>query len=294
VLGWISDLDFGELRETLKDASWWWIAAGFVVAQLPRLTQSASTIGSIPGRLAFRPVYVMQLATGYLNLAIPTGIARMAINVRFFQRQGIPAATSVTGGAIDSIAGTFVQVVLLVLLLVFSSASLNLSFELPSGDTLRLAVVVGVIVVVSVATVLLVPRLRNPIFSRVRVWWPDVRDAVLGLRDAHKLGLLLGGSLATEILFATALGLFANALGFNVSLADLLVLNISIGLLGSLVPIPGNIGVAELGLSVGLVSAGMTEEAALAAVLLYRAATFYLPPIWGFFAMRWLQRNRLL
>jgi uncharacterized membrane protein YbhN (UPF0104 family) len=229
-----------------------------------------------------------------MNLALPSGIARMAVNIRFFQRQGIPPTTAVTGGAIDSLAGTFVQAVLLALLLVFSSASLSLTFELPSGDTLRLAVVVAVIVVASVAVVLLVPRLRRPIVSRVRAWWPEVRAAVAGLRAADKLGLLLGGSLATEILFATALGMFANALGFNVSLADLLVLNISIALLGSLVPIPGNIGVAELGLTVGLVSAGMTEEAALAAVLLYRASTFYAPPVWGFFAMRWLQRNRLL
>jgi uncharacterized membrane protein YbhN (UPF0104 family) len=117
---------------------------------------------------------------------------------------------------------------------------------------------------------------------------------VLGLRGSDKLGLLLGGSLATELLFATALGIFANALGYDVSLAQLLVMNVSISLLGSLVPIPGNIGVAELGLTVGLVSAGMTEEAALAAVLLYRASTFYLPPSWGFFAMRSLQRNGLL
>ena len=71
-------------------------------------------------------------------------------------------------------------------------------------------------------------------------------------------------------------------------------MNISVSLLGSFVPIPGNIGVAELGLTVGLVAAGMTEEAALAAVLLYRAATFYVPPLWGFFAMRSLQRNGLL
>jgi uncharacterized membrane protein YbhN (UPF0104 family) len=294
VLAAVGDLDFGALRESLKDASWWWVAAGFLVAQLPRLSQAASMLGSIPGRLAYRPVYVMQLATGYMNLALPSGVARMAVNVRFFQRQGIPPTTAVTGGVIDSLAGTFVQALLLVLLLVFSSATLNLTFELPSGDTLRLGVLVGVVIVASLTVVLLVPRLRNPIVSRVRTWWPDVRAAVLGLRAADKLGLLLGGSLATEILFATALGIFANALGFNISLADLLVLNISIALLGSLVPIPGNIGVAELGLTVGLVSAGMTEEAALAAVLLYRGSTFYAPPIWGFFAMRWLQRNRLI
>jgi uncharacterized membrane protein YbhN (UPF0104 family) len=65
-------------------------------------------------------------------------------------------------------------------------------------------------------------------------------------------------------------------------------------LLGALVPIPGNIGVAELGLTVALVSAGMTEEAAFSAVLLYRASTLYVPPAWVLFALRSLQRNRLL
>jgi uncharacterized membrane protein YbhN (UPF0104 family) len=294
VLAAIGGLDYGALRASLEHASWWWVAAGFLIAQLPRLTQALSTLGSVPARIAFRPVYVMQLATGYMNLALPSSLARMAINIRFFQRQGIPPTAAVTAGAIDSFASTVVQAVLLVLLLAFSSASLNLSFELPSGDTLRLALLVAAVVVASIAAVLLVPLLRNPIVSRVRTWWPEVRGAVLALRTSDKLGLLIGGSLATELLFATALGVFANALGYDVSLADLLVMNISVSLLGSFVPIPGNIGVAELGLTVGLVSAGMTEEAALAAVLLYRAATFYIPPVWGFFAMRWLQRNALL
>ena len=41
-------------------------------------------------------------------------------------------------------------------------------------------------------------------------------------------------------------------------------------------------------------SAGMTPETAIAAVLLYRIATYYAPPLWGFPAMLWLQRNRYL
>ena len=294
ILAALGGLDYDQLRESLDGASWWWVAVGFVLAQLPRLTQAVSTLGSVPARLAFRPVYVMQLATGYMNLALPSSLARMAVNIRFFQRQGIPPTAAVTAGAIDSFASTVIQAVMLVLLLLFSSASLNLSFEAPSGDSLRLVVVVAVVVVASIAAVLLVPRFRDPIVERVRRWWPEARSAVLGLRASDKLGLLLGGSLATELLFATALGVFANALGYDISLADLLVMNISVSLLGSFVPIPGNIGVAELGLTVGLVAAGMTEEAALAAVLLYRAATFYIPPVWGFFAMRWLQRNALL
>ena len=51
---------------------------------------------------------------------------------------------------------------------------------------------------------------------------------------------------------------------------------------------------AEFGLTVSLSAACMPEEAALATAMLYRLATVYAPPLWGFFAMRWLQRNSLL
>jgi uncharacterized protein (TIRG00374 family) len=128
----------------------------------------------------------------------------------------------------------------------------------------------------------------------VRRWWPDVRAALAALRASHKLALLLLGSLATELLFAIALGLFARAFGAHVDLTELLVINISVSLLASFIPVPGGIGVAEFGLSIGLTSAGMAPEAAIAAVLLYRIATYYLPPAWGFPAMLWLQRSRYL
>jgi len=58
--------------------------------------------------------------------------------------------------------------------------------------------------------------------------------------------------------------------------------------------VPGGIGVVEVGSVYGYVVAGMREEAAFAAVLLYRLAPFYLPPISGYFALRWLDRNNHL
>jgi len=79
-----------------------------------------------------------------------------------------------------------------------------------------------------------------------------------------------------------------------VPLIELLVINLTVSLLGSFVPVPGNIGVAEFAVTVGLTSAGMPPETALATALVYRISTFYLPPIWGFGAMHWLQRNRYL
>jgi uncharacterized protein (TIRG00374 family) len=229
-----------------------------------------------------------------MNVGLPSNIARMAVNFRFFQRQGLSAPVAVTSGAIDSFVGTVIQAVLLGIILLFSQSTIAFDLPRPSGDNNRLVWIVVAIVVASVLVLALVPRFRNLIVGNVRRWWPEARSALSGLRASHRLALLVFGSLGTEILFATALGLFARSFGYDISLAELLVINISISLLASFVPVPGGVGVTEFGLTVGLTAAGMTAEAAVAAVLLYRISTFYLPPLWGFFAMQWLQRNRFL
>jgi glycosyltransferase 2 family protein len=294
ILSAAGGVDWAEFTATLRDAAVGWVVVAFVVAQLPRLTQSLSTLGSVPAELPFGPVYAMQLATGYMNLALPSNLARMAVNIRFFQRQGLSAPTAVAAGTIDSFASTVIQAVMLTVLLIFSESSLAFDLPFPSGGMQTLLWIVLGLVLVTVAALAVVRRVRRAITANVRRWWPDVRASLATLRSPHKLALLVLGSLATEILFAIALGLFARSFGYGISIAELLVINIGVSLLGTLVPVPGNIGVAEFGLSIGLVAAGMTDEAAIAAVLLYRISTFYLPPVWGFFAMLWLQRNRYL
>ena len=289
-----SGVDWDEVRTSIADASWAWIVAGLVVAQTPRVAQAISTLGSVPAQLAFGPVYVLQLATGYMNVALPSNLARLAVNIRFFQRQGLSPTVAVASGAIDSFASTAIQAVLLVLLLVFSSASVELDLPLPSGDPRLLLWIVAGIVIVAIAVLVTIPRLRAAIRERFSQSWPDVKATLSTLRAGNKLAQLVLGSLAAEILFAVALGLFARGFGYDLTLAELLLINISVSLLGSLVPVPGNIGVAEFGLTVGLTGAGMSPEAALGAVFLYRIATFYLPPLWGFVSLRWLQRNRYL
>ena len=113
ILSFATGIDYDQFADGLADASWFWIAVGVFAAQLPRLTQSVATLGSVAADLRFGPVYAMQLASGYMNLALPSIAARLAVNIRFFQRQGDAAAAALTSGAIDSFAGTVVQVVLL-------------------------------------------------------------------------------------------------------------------------------------------------------------------------------------
>lgn len=65
-------------------------------------------------------------------LAVPSSAARIAMNVRFFQRSGMTAATALAVRAIDSLAGFVVQIVLLVAIAAFGL----IAFETPvAGST---------------------------------------------------------------------------------------------------------------------------------------------------------------
>jgi glycosyltransferase 2 family protein len=186
-----------------------------------------------------------------------------------------------------------------VFLLLFSQSSVNLDVSSPGAsggsNLLWLLVAIAILVVIAgVVALVVVPRVRRLVLERLRHWIPQVRSTFAGLRSPKKLGQLIGGNVAGELLFATALGLMCLALGYHISLTDLLVINISVSLFSSFIPIPGGIGVVEGGLMVGLSGVGVPQSAALAIAILYRICTFYLPPVAGWFAMRWLTRNSYL
>jgi hypothetical protein len=57
------------------------------------------------------------------------------------------------------------------------------------------------------------------------------------------------------------------------------------------VPVPGGLGVVEAGLIAGLTSAGIPQDQAVAAVLIQRFFTSYLPPVWGWATLAWMRRR---
>src|SRR5204863_289748 len=75
------------------------------------------------------PVYALQLAISYIGLAVPSAAGRIAINIRFFQRHGLPPGSAVAIGAIDGFSGFVVQATLLLSMLLFTAASLDVSLS---------------------------------------------------------------------------------------------------------------------------------------------------------------------
>ena len=294
LLSALAGFDFEEFVDSLRDAAWWLVLIGFVVAQLPRVAQAVSTLGAAPVPLPLGPVYALQLAISYVNLAIPTAAARIAVNVRFFQRQGLPATTAVATGALDGVSGFIVQAMLLGSLLLFGGMSLDVDVAGPASAAIRIAWMVAVVLAIVIVVILVIPRLRRYVLGGVRKTVSEAVAVLRGLRSLRRLVMLFGGNLVAELLFALALGVFVQAFGYSLALHELLFINMAVSLLAGLLPVPGGVGVTEGGLIFGLTSFGVPQEVAFAAVILYRISTFYTPPIWGFFSLRWLERNRFL
>jgi glycosyltransferase 2 family protein len=288
-------LDFADLAEVLGTAVWWFVVVGVLVAQLPRLSQAVSALGASPVPVPLSRLYLLQLAQSYIGLTIPGAAARVAMNVRFFQRHGLASGSALAVGALDSVFGFLSQILLLLGILALTAVSIDLDL---GGETSRgldsLALAIAVLALALIAVILAVRSLRERVFAWLKRIWAEARVALEGLVSTRRLGLLLAGNIFTEIFFALALGAFTIALGYPIGLAELVFIHVGVSLLSGLIPVPGGIGVFEGALTFGLVHAGMPEEVAFAAALMFRTATFYLPPVWGMVAFRWLERHKHL
>ena len=294
----LGDVDPAEVVDAIKGADPAWLLAAVLVAQLPFFSQAVATRGACPRPLPYGPVAMLQLAIAFVALAVPSTAGRLAMDIRFFQRQGVPAATALSISAIDSFSGFLVQMALLVLTLVFGVGSVDLTLSLPAdanvdGLVTILAVVAAVVVLAAVIAAAL-PKVRQRILDRVRPMLTEVLDTFRGLRSLGKFLQLFGGNLVCQFLFAVALGASLAAFGGNLNLATLVVIYVAAALFGGMMPVPGGIGVVEAALITGLVAAGIDTATATATAIVFRMVTFYLPPIWGWVALRWLQRHSYL
>jgi undecaprenyl-diphosphatase len=62
-------------------------------------------------------------------------------------------------------------------------------------------------------------------------------------------------------------------------------------MVSSVAPTPGGVGAVEATLIAGLTAAGMSSTAAIAATILFRLATFWVPLVPGWLAFVLLQRS---
>jgi uncharacterized membrane protein YbhN (UPF0104 family) len=293
----LKGVDLAQVADALRTASIPLLLLALLVGQSPRFTWAVATRAASPDPVPYGAVVLLQLSIPFFNLLAPYTAARMAVNIRFFRRQGVSSAAAVSIGAIDTLGGTVSQILILVVALLVGFESLNIDLQRTDtagdGTLLRLLLILLVVLAVAAGVALLVPRIRRRVIGAVRPWLEEAGHTLAGVRSPGRLARIIGGNMASEILLSLTLTIIVHAYGQSTSFATLLVVNVGVGLFASFIPIPGGIGVVEGALVVGLTATGVDQSTAVVCALTYRLFTYYLPPIWGWFAYRSMRKRGL-
>jgi glycosyltransferase 2 family protein len=284
----LADIGFDTIADELGKAELAWVLLALILAQVALIWSAVSVRGAVPVPLPLLPCVVLQSAIKFINLTVPSSAGRIGMNLRFLQQQGVSSAQGVASGAVDDASETIVQVALFLIALSFVNVHLETNQFSGTGPDARLLIGIAVALLVSAVLLLTVPKVRRKVL-------PEIRNALAGIwsvaRVRRKRVELFGGNLLSEITYAIALGATCLAYGAHLNLAELVFVNTAAAVLSGLIPVPGGIGAAEASLSAGLIAVGVDESTAFAIAITQRLCTFYLPPIWGFFSLRWLSNR---
>jgi uncharacterized membrane protein YbhN (UPF0104 family) len=293
LLSSIADIGLDTIIDAMLEASGPLLLLAFIIGLTPRVANAVGLSAVAPSKIPLGRLTALQFAITFVNLAMPSTAARAAVNIRFFQRSGVPADSAVSLGVLDSVMGFVGQITLIVTILAFGLGSLDLDIAGNlSDDTLtRLLALVAIALVVAVSVILVVPKFRNAVRAALHKVWTLVGPV---LSSPARLVQSLGANIAAELLFSWCMYTVLRAFGQDVNYMDVVLVNEFVALFAGLMPVPGGVGVTEAALTAGFVAIGVDESTALAAAITYRVLTYYTPPIIGFGAFRWLQRQQFL
>ncbi len=282
----ISGIGLDTLIEEFQSAQIGWLLAAVLVAPVVQVGQAFSTIGASTRPVRFGPSLALQYATQFLALAVPSSAARVALAVRFFQKLGANPTEAMAVGLIDSLAGFVIQALIIVVMLISGASALSVEGTETGIDAATVFLVLG-LAVLAIVIALAIPRVRRFLKARAA----DGKAALHVLRSRRNVAMLFLGNFAAQALYAVVLGLSLLAFGESAPFSQLLLINTLVSLFAGLMPVPGGIGVTEAALTAGLVAIGIPESAAISAAIVYRVATYYLPPAYGAPAMSWLRKG---
>jgi uncharacterized membrane protein YbhN (UPF0104 family) len=296
VISAIANVGLDNLVQEFKAADLAWLAAAIAVVPLVGVPQAFGTIGSCIRPIRFGPVLALQWAIAFIALAVPSSAARIALEIRFFGKLGMSSASAVAVGAIDSVSGFIVEVSLIALILLSGLSSLHLHGV--DGETITFTgkwLLIGAIALAVLVTIVIaIPRLRGIVAGKAAEVKQDIGDSLGVFRSPTKVVMIFGGNLLAVLLYSVVLGLCVHAFGHSLSFADLVLTYTVVTIFAGFMPVPGGMGVAEAGYTAVLVALGLPHTAALSVAMTFRLATYYLPPIWGGFAMGWLRRREYI
>lgn len=226
----LKNVDFASVQSQFSDATWGWAVAAALLYPLIITSGATALMGAVNADLPFGPTVLTQLACTFLNLVTPNGIGGTALQLDYLCHRDVPIASGGSAMVLSTGCGGAIQILVLMGAAALSSTNLNLG----GGGGGSLGVIA--LVAAAVGVVLFIPRVRGTVVPAVTRAASDIWAV---LRNPKKGFELIGGNLAGNLLYPSALGLCLLAFGHSLGFAELVVVQVGAGVLGNVAPVPG-------------------------------------------------------
>jgi undecaprenyl-diphosphatase len=220
---------------------------------------------------------MVQAASAFANRLLPAGLGGLTLNVQYLRKSGHNLAQALTVAGANNTLGAVGHMVLMLIVIIASRGQLFDRLHVPHASALWVlaAILAGVII------------LNIVVFSRLRAYLYNLTGEVVSSLLAYRkrpgdLLLALACSLVLTSCYVSVLYLSCQAVDAHLSLWNMFAV-FTVGIAAATVtPTPGGLGGAEAGLVAALVAYGVDASTALAATLLYRLLTYWVPLLPGF------------
>jgi uncharacterized protein (TIRG00374 family) len=267
---------FSDSFTAVRQANGWYVLTAML---LTAVTYAASA--AIYWSLAIRPVrylptFSVQVASAFTNRLLPGGLGALTLYVQYLRRTGHSFSQAVAVAGSNNLLGIVGHLAILVTVLGVTNDTYPTKINLPSSGMVWL--VLGGILVIVAVNLLVFRRLRH---NAYRVTKEVISSILLYRKRPYKLITAFLFSVGLTLLYVAVFYCCVAGVGLHMSIAHVFLV-FTIGMIvGTATPTPGGLVGAEAGLTGGLIAYGAPADAALAAALLYRFLTYWLPLLPG-------------
>jgi uncharacterized membrane protein YbhN (UPF0104 family) len=233
--------------------------------------------------LGYGKTLLIQAASGFANRLLPAGLGGIGLVAQYLRTQKHTTSEALTVVGADNVIGIIGHFSLFFVVVAFGRVSFA-TMHLPHIPRLVLLGLVALLVLLGC-------------LSRTRAALRRATSQVghnLMLYRKHPLRFVLAflNSVLLTILYVSILWACTYAVGEGQSFPKVLVVFTAGSIIGNVTPTPGGLVGTEAGLFGGFFAYGLSSGAALAAALLYRLLTYWLPIVPGVIAF-WIAQRRL-
>lgn len=270
------------------------VVGALVVTQAASVGQAIALGGGVTTFIPFDILLRTAFAMGFAEL-IGGPVGTVATATSLHRQYGDPPAEAYSSALLSCAAGVAVP---LLIGIGFLPAVLGQLHRVAAGPYGSNAALLQLLLLAIVATGLLgglafvVPRARHAWVSRRRppidAAWSNVYQVTSRVGPVVRL---LAGPALMQLALALGLGWCVHAAGASVNFGALMLVCCAGSVLGGITPVPGGLGVVEATYISGLTLAGVPQDLAAVATLLFRTCSTYVPALWGWPALVWLRQE---